>query len=208
MPHDDAPRRSLGRSLAALVAALVGCGGAARPVAPAVAPPVTRVVLEVAVEPALLSACEVHGGRTRFDFDPAVLDPPDSDALKRLAHCLARGPLAGRRVCVVDRADPARPGDHEVEPGRTGAATIGRYLAFHGVPRGAVEVRPGGGGPVDAPIVAGRRNRQHVDIRAADAGCPSPGATGPPARPRPLVLRAADAGRSAARGQTPGDHAQ
>lgn len=142
-----------------LVAALVcGCSRRSAEEAPTTPEPPSPVsgVVWIDIDAALLAACRIAPAQGPFAFDSAVIDPPEGTVVRRLAHCLARGPHEGRKIRLV-----VYDVGHERERfvrrfGKSRAQSVRDYLMFHGVDRAAIAVES----PTD-PAPAPR-----VEIRA------------------------------------------
>lgn len=172
-PACDAPGVGLDMVRSTCLAAVIlglACSSATPPPGRPPPRPSRQSIIEVRVDPGLLSGCELPAARTRLPYDPAVLEPPRSDVLKDVAHCLARGRLAGRGICVVGHIDPRRPARYVAARGQSSAETLGEYLVFHGVDRAAIEIQASGDGEADAPIVAGVTGHRRVELHLDEAG--------------------------------------
>ena len=104
--------------------------------------PAPVAATRVYVEAQLVAACEVADTREFYPFDAFVWENPNSDALKDLAHCLARGRSKGRQVRLVGHDTPGALDPYETRFGKSRAAMVREYLLFHGVKPEAVVVRP------------------------------------------------------------------
>ena len=133
--------------------AFVGCAAhdgappAQAPVSPvtemqpaAQAPPPAPVVVafpSVSVSEELAAACRLHfndvNDAPKFDFDISKVGPQDSDILKQIAACVTTGPLAGRALDLVGRADPRGEVDYNLALGDRRATSVRQYLAGLGV---------------------------------------------------------------------------
>lgn len=69
----------------------------------------------------------------RFGFDQAVLDPQDQAILAQIAKCISDGPLAGRSVRLVGRADPRGETEYNMTLGARRADSAQRFLLQAGV---------------------------------------------------------------------------
>lgn len=84
----------------------------------------------------------------KFGFDDAELLPSDRDVLQQVAECLLRGPLQGRTVQLVGRADPRGTDEYNLGLGTRRAETVRTYLQRLGVP--ASRLSPTTRGEIDA----------------------------------------------------------
>jgi peptidoglycan-associated lipoprotein len=133
---------------ASLFLAIGGC--AERPAPPVVEPPhFTSAVVAptlmpvVAISPSInvsdeiAKACklgfDVIESAPKFDFDQSALGAQDSNALAQIAQCLTAGPLAGRSIELVGRADQRGEIEYNMALGERRASSVGQYLSVRGV---------------------------------------------------------------------------
>jgi peptidoglycan-associated lipoprotein len=140
-----------GSKLAALAIVLVACHHDKKPTIPvAKAPPpaheeapkqtATREVpvsTNVSAGDDLVKQCQLKFGNQvdapKFDFDTASLTAPDRDVLEQIARCLTQGPLKGRAVQLVGRADPRGTEEYNLGLGDRRARAVASYLERLGV---------------------------------------------------------------------------
>ena len=141
-------------SLFGLGSGAIGCGGTPpqatkAPVAEAHAdaPPASEMKLPpspVAANPNtavnlsddILRACAIVDSSERapkFDFDSNDLSTQEKDILSQVAKCLTIGPLKGRAVRLVGRADPRGETEYNMTLGAKRADTVKGYLSNLGV---------------------------------------------------------------------------
>ena len=72
-------------------------------------------------------------GAPRFDFDETKLSQQDESILAQVATCLTSGPLAGRKLQLVGRADARGTTEYNFVLGATRASTVGDFLKEKGV---------------------------------------------------------------------------
>lgn len=72
-------------------------------------------------------------GAPRFDTDESDLTSQDTSILAQVATCLTNGPLAGRHVKLVGRADARGGTEYNFALGEHRASTVGQYLEKQGV---------------------------------------------------------------------------
>jgi len=145
-------------SLPLVVVAALGCGSeapvrspasAATPIvrttsaiAPRVAPPPPNATAATAgsiqLSNELSSACRIQFGDVdrapKFDFDQSELLPEDREILDQVARCVTSGPLKGRALLLVGRADPRGEAEYNMVLGEHRADSVARYLESLGVP--------------------------------------------------------------------------
>lgn len=131
-----------------LAVLLFGCGGktTTQPATPpaARAPTSAAVAKPVAVSPSidtseeLASKCKLRFANVenapKFDFDQSQLSSADRAVLEQVAECLLRGPLLGRSVEVVGRADPRGTDEYNLGLGTRRAEMVRSFLERLGVP--------------------------------------------------------------------------
>lgn len=70
---------------------------------------------------------------THFDFDESTLSSEDTSVLSQVARCLTTGPLAGRRLRLVGRADMRGTTEYNFVLGAHRASTVSEFLEKEGV---------------------------------------------------------------------------
>ena len=70
----------------------------------------------------------------KFGYDDSELLPADRDVLQQVADCLTKGPLKGKTVQLVGRADPRGTDEYNLGLGSRRAETVRSYLLRLGVP--------------------------------------------------------------------------
>jgi peptidoglycan-associated lipoprotein len=100
--------------------------------APAASSPST-----VAMSDDLRHVCGIEdtGKAPKFGFDSALLSETDRSELDQLATCMTTGPLKGKRVELVGRADPRGETEYNMTLGATRANAIVFYLSHLGIAR-------------------------------------------------------------------------
>lgn len=174
------------RSLLALAvaAAAVGCSHDKPPVAPTPAPPPVAKAPEpepapppVTVSPNLTVAgdlarqCSLHFNSTpqapKFDFDRFELLPEDRDVLDQVATCLSTGPLQGRTVQLVGRADPRGTEEYNMGLGARRASSVREYLQHLGVSAGQLSQTTRGALDATGTDETGWHEDRRVDLKLA-----------------------------------------
>jgi peptidoglycan-associated lipoprotein len=105
----------------------------------------------------------------KFDFDQSAILPEDRDVLALVAQCLTTGPLKGRSVRLVGRADPRGTPEYNMALGERRASSVMKYLGALGV--GAPQLQETSRGALDATgsDAAAWRQDRRVDIDLLDA---------------------------------------
>lgn len=131
----------------------------------------------VAVSPNLAVAgdlarrCALHFNSTpqapKFDFDRFALLPEDRDVLDQVASCLTTGPLRGRTVQLVGRADPRGTEEYNLGLGTRRADSVLQYLQHLGVSPGQLSQTTRGALDATGTDEIGWRQDRRVDLRLA-----------------------------------------
>ena len=91
----------------------------------------------VSVSGEILAACKIDLGSVdrapKFDFDQSLLLDSDRAVLDKVAQCVTTGPLAGRELRLVGRADPRGDVEYNFLLGEHRANSVERYLEALGV---------------------------------------------------------------------------
>ena len=105
--------------------------------APTPPKPVVMASPNVNVSPDLAEACKLQLGDVanapKFDFDASTLGPDDDAILSQIAACVTTGPLKGRSLSLVGRADPRGPGAYNLALGGRRATSVNLFLSNRGV---------------------------------------------------------------------------
>lgn len=106
------------------------------PIAPAPRPTIV-VSPNVSVSDDIATACRLQfddiGSAPKFDFDQSAIGPQDVDILSQIAKCVTTGPLAGRALELVGRADPRGESEYNMALGGRRASSVGESLSRLGV---------------------------------------------------------------------------
>jgi peptidoglycan-associated lipoprotein len=143
--------------------------------APATAPAPSRDVTAnqkmsntLAVSSDIVQLCGIRpapsGASPKFGFDKADLSDDDHDILQQLATCMRSGPLQGKSVELIGRADRRGTEEYNLALGSRRARTVNDYLQSLGV--GALYLSETSRGALDATGTneAGWANDRRVDI--------------------------------------------
>jgi peptidoglycan-associated lipoprotein len=91
----------------------------------------------VNVDAELMKACAIRFDNVarapKFDFDDYELLPADRDVLAQVAKCVTTGPLAGKKLALVGRADPRGTTEYNMVLGENRSGTVSSYLEHLGV---------------------------------------------------------------------------
>lgn len=133
--------------VAPMLALVAGCGGDKKPPevpameapveAPVTSAPADKDQMAVNVDDEILKACNLKfenpDSAPKFDFDSEQLTESEKAVLEQVAKCLTTGPLQGRSVDLVGRADPRGEVEYNMTLGAKRARAAHNFLASLGV---------------------------------------------------------------------------
>ncbi|MGE5183698.1 MAG: OmpA family protein [Acidobacteriota bacterium] len=102
----------------------------------------------------------------KFDYDKDELTTDDRNVLDQLATCMTTGPLKGKAVSLIGRADPRGTEEYNLGLGSRRASSVGKYLAHLGVQDNQLAVTTRGALDATGTDEAGWANDRRVDIQA------------------------------------------
>lgn len=131
--------------------AVVGCGSDKKPAsAPTSQPPtltsapIKKAADNIGVSEDLARACKLQlndiASAPKFDFDKSDLAESDRAVLTKVAECLTTGPLKGRHVRLIGRADARGEGQYNMALGAHRATGVSEYLGRLGVAKPQLDV--------------------------------------------------------------------
>jgi peptidoglycan-associated lipoprotein len=100
------------------------------------APPPTAVSPNLNLSPDLAAACNIKANSEippNFDYDKVELLPEDRAILEQVATCITSGPLAGRGLDLIGRADPRGTQEYNLGLGARRSNSVSEYLQRLGV---------------------------------------------------------------------------
>ena len=125
-----------------------------------------RSALSVSDE--ILRACNIRFGNTeqapKFDFDSSELVEQDRSALDQIATCVTTGPLKGRSVQLIGRADPRGEDEYNMALGERRATAVVDHLKRLGVGEGQLSVTSRGKLDAAGQDEEGWAKNRRVDI--------------------------------------------
>jgi peptidoglycan-associated lipoprotein len=95
--------------------------------------PMKDPALNVSEEIQRLCNLEESKKQPKFDFDSTELSPAEKDILDQVAKCMISGPLKGKNVLLVGRADARGETEDNMSLGHKRASGVKEYLASKGV---------------------------------------------------------------------------
>ncbi len=159
----------------------IGCGGKATkkqtppaPVATAQPAPSGAATAQpaapnVSVSDELAAQCKLRFSKVdqtpRFDVESADLQPADRSMLQQIADCLVKGPLKGRSVQLVGRADPRGTEEYNLGLGTRRAESVRSYLQRLGVPSTRMASTTRGETEASGTDEAGWEKDRRVDLQ-------------------------------------------
>jgi len=157
--------------------------GSERPVVPPPATPVERVgqtnliptdpgntptASSVSIAENVLQACSIADGNAYFAFDSAKLNASDLGPLSAVAACFSTGPMAGRKLSLVGRADPRGTSEYNLALGQSRADAVAVYLTRHGMSAANASATSRGDMDATGSDEAGWAHDRRVDVILAE----------------------------------------
>jgi peptidoglycan-associated lipoprotein len=87
----------------------------------------------VHVDDEILRACGIQAPEAFFAFDSSHVRANDSGPLSKIATCFESGPLKGRSLKLIGRADPRGETEYNMTLGQSRADSVASYLHAKGV---------------------------------------------------------------------------
>jgi outer membrane protein OmpA-like peptidoglycan-associated protein len=171
-------------AVASLFAVTTACGGAKPPAAqsvasasppssttPADAPPTATTpptATQVAISDEIRSRCGISDADAYFPFDSARVTSNDHTPLDLVAKCFTNGPLAGRAVKLVGRADARGSSDYNLTLGQSRADAVGTYLDVRGMSKSKTQSTSRGAMDASGADEGGWQHDRRVDVMLGD----------------------------------------
>ncbi len=92
----------------------------------------------VAVSEDIRKACGLTTSEARFAYNSAKLRDSESGVIQKLAACFATGPLRGKTMSLIGRADPRGESEYNLALGGRRASSVERALLSHSLPQSQV----------------------------------------------------------------------
>jgi peptidoglycan-associated lipoprotein len=158
----------------------MACGGKDKPPPQTPAEPVAQDAptttsadkkdLAVNVDDEIMKKCNLQVSASpeqapKFDYDSDDVTPAERDVLEQIARCVTTGPLKGRSLELVGRADPRGEQEYNMSLGARRARSVHNFLGQLGVP--ADKLRDTSRGELDATGTdeEGWRMDRRVDVK-------------------------------------------
>ena len=165
-----------------LAALSIACGSdpkpppvTATPVATTAPPPSTTSApatsdkMAVNVDSDIIKACNLKFENIeeapKFDYDQETLTPGEKTVLEAIAKCLTVGPLKGRAVDLVGRADPRGETEYNMTLGAKRARSVHSFLGGLGVQGDKLHDTSRGELDAKGTDEEGWRKDRRVDVR-------------------------------------------
>jgi peptidoglycan-associated lipoprotein len=118
----------------------------------------------VAISDEIRAKCGIPDADAYFPFDSAHVTSGDRSPLDRVVQCFTKGPLAGRSVKLVGRADPRGESDYNITLGQSRADAVGTYLATRGMDKSKAQSTSRGAMDAQGTDESGWQRDRRVDI--------------------------------------------
>lgn len=122
----------------------------------------------VNVSEEILKACQIHFDKVetapQFDFDRSGLRGSDRDLLLQVASCVTTGPLKGRSLELIGRADPRGEVEYNFALGESRAESVRSYLMALGVSDSKMSMTSRGKLDATGTDEAGWQRDRRVDL--------------------------------------------
>ena len=120
----------------------------------------------------LVAACKLHldntGEAPKFDYDQFQLTSEDRSVLDQIATCVTTGPLKGKKLALIGRADPRGTEEYNMGLGDRRAHTVQGYLVRDGVTNGQVAAKTRGALDATGTDDSSWRTDRRVDVEIAN----------------------------------------
>ena len=127
-----------------------------------------QVTPSLAIAPDILAACGIKAITTAnptFDTDQDELTADDRQILDQIATCLTTGPLKGKTVSLIGRADPRGTEEYNLGLGSRRSQTVSSYLGRLGVAPGQLGVTTRGALDAVGTDESGWQKDRRVDVQ-------------------------------------------
>ncbi len=131
--------------------------------------PKTSDKMAVNVDSDIIKACNLNFDNVedapKFDYDQEALTPGERNILEAIAKCLTTGPLKGRGVELVGRADPRGETEYNMTLGAKRARSVHNFLGSMGVPNEKMKDTSRGELDATGKDEEGWRKDRRVDVK-------------------------------------------
>jgi peptidoglycan-associated lipoprotein len=126
----------------------------------------TTTASNLTVDDAIVRTCGLP--TPHFAFDSATVQPNSDTNLNKVAECFSTGPLAGRHMRLVGRADPRGETEYNLALGQRRAGEVGNYIQARGVASDRISTLSRGALDATGATESGFAEDRRVDIGLAD----------------------------------------
>jgi peptidoglycan-associated lipoprotein len=123
------------------------------------APPAT-----IAISDEIRTKCGISDADAYFPFDSAHVTSNDHTPLDQVARCFTTGPLKGRVVKLVGRADARGESDYNITLGQSRADAVGSYLSIRGMDKSKAQSTSRGAMDASGTDERGWQRDRRVDV--------------------------------------------
>ncbi|GAC1352563.1 MAG: hypothetical protein NVS3B20_12110 [Polyangiales bacterium] len=102
-------------------------------------PPDTSTSSSVHIDDAILKACGISAPEAYFAYDSANVKPDEVKPLDKIATCFISGPMKGRSLKLIGRADPRGESEYNMTLGQSRADAVTKYLNARGLDKAKTE---------------------------------------------------------------------
>jgi peptidoglycan-associated lipoprotein len=170
-------------ALALAGATAIGCGGASlvakppvasgpapepTPPANAAAPAPSPSASNVSISDEIRAKCGIPDEDAYFPFDSARVTSKDRTPLDSVARCFISGPLKGRPLKLVGRADPRGESEYNITLGLSRADSVGQYLMARGMAAAKTKTTSRGSMDATGTDESTWQNDRRVDVMLGD----------------------------------------
>ncbi|MFO0570725.1 MAG: OmpA family protein [Polyangiaceae bacterium] len=130
--------------------------------------PARDSAVAIRIEESIRKACGIQDSNAWFDFDSANLKQRNLPVLNAVAKCFSNGPLRGRTLLLVGRADPRGEFEYNMLLGDRRAYSVKSYVVERGLQSSNVATSSRGEMDATGTDETGWAEDRRVDVRLAD----------------------------------------
>lgn len=131
------------------------------PPAPAVQ---AQTMTQIHIDDAILKACGIKADQAFFAFDSAKLDSHETKPLADVASCFTTGPLKGKLLKLIGRADPRGEHEYNMVLGQSRADSVGSFLQSKGLEKNRISTTSRGASKATGMDETGWARDRRVDV--------------------------------------------
>jgi peptidoglycan-associated lipoprotein len=119
---------------------------------------------QVHIDDAILKACGMKSDETFFAFDSAKLDANEVKPLSDVAICFTTGPLKGKSLKLIGRADPRGEHEYNMVLGQSRADSVASFLRSKGLEKSHISTTSRGAIEATGTEEVGWARDRRVDV--------------------------------------------